>query len=71
MEESINELFIPRFLVVKPKISDLSWISVGGVLDYKIVIDFGPILAPGGTPEGNIALSNLVEGVGLKDRKDF
>ena len=61
-------LFSPR----QPKIINLSRIDkIATLLNDKMIIQIVPGRPPGGTPNRNIPLGNLIKGVGFEHRHDF
>ena len=62
---------IPSLFILNPQVLYLCRIRVVVGLNDKGVINMSPVLTPRSTPNTDLSLRNLVEGMGLKDGKHF
>jgi hypothetical protein len=58
-------------VIREAKVPHLGWIGIFIRLNDKRFIYVEPILTPRGTPDGDLALGDLIEGVRFKYRKDL
>jgi hypothetical protein len=65
LEKSVYKLSVPILLVWEPQIFDLGRIRVAMRLNDKRVVNVGLVAAPRCAPYRNLALGNLIEGVGF------